>query len=357
MPFSIKRYPILKSDIENWIIANQDKISDFNEGSVISSEIEAFSLVMEELYIKNRVGFSKQLPDVAFYAFNFSKEGEQKASGSVVFSRTGTSGQIDIPTGTLISTSAGLKFETTADGSIQEGQSQSQSIPIQAYKAGKDYNVPANTITVIITPIVGVETVNNPTSTTGGQDEETNAEFLKRFKEFIEGLGKSNTTGLKTGAKSVTGVRSASIIEHFPPVDTYNLTVYIDDGAGNASQELIDAVEDVLIGEGTEEDPGYKGGGIKLRVLAPTKVTINVTVDITDDGTLSQSMIKYNVEQAITNHINKLEIGDDVILNKIRAVIMNEPAVTDISITAPTGNTSIGDNQIARVGTITVNFP
>lgn len=357
MPLSIKRYPTIKSDIENWIIANQDKISDFNEGAVLSSKIEAFSRIMEEVYIKNRVGFDKSLPGVAFYAFSFAKEGAQKASGSVVFSRTGTSGQVDIPAGTLISTPAGLKFETTAGGSIPDGQSQSQPIAVQAYKKGKEYNVPANTITVIVTPIVGVEQVNNSSSTTGGQDEETNAEFLKRFNEFIEGLGKSNITGLKTGAKSVTGVRSASVIEHFPPVDTYNLTVYIDDGAGNASQELIDAVEEVLIGEGTEENPGYKGGGIKLRVLAPTKVTIDVTVDITDNGSLSQSVIKYNIEQVVTNYINKLEIGEDVILNKIRAVIMNEPAVTDISITAPTGNTSIGQNQIARVGTITVNFP
>ena len=356
MAFAVKRYQTLLDDILNYIIANQDKVTDFNEGGVLTSECEAFSRVVESLYIDTRVGFDQGLVEVPFNAFDFSKKDGQKASGSVVFSRADTSGEVTIPIGIIISTPAGLKFLTTSIGTILDGNNDSNSVTIQAEEIGKDYVVPATTIAVIYTPVAGVETVNNPSATSGGLNQESNAEYLKRFQEFIEGLGKSNKAGLIAGAELVTGVRSASTVEHFPPVSSYNITIYIDDGAGEASQVLIDAVVEKLIGEGTQEKPGYKGGGINLRVLAPTKVTIDVTVEITDDGSLSQTVIEYNVDQAINNYINNLLIGDDVYLNKLRAVIMNVDGILDISITLPAGNTTISNSQIARTGTIIITF-
>ncbi len=356
MAFSIKRYTTMLDDMLNYIIANQNKVTDFNEGGVLTSKCEAFSRVMENLYIDTRVGFDQGLIEVPFNAFDFTQKSGQKASGSVVFSRSGTTGEKIIPIGTIISTSAGLKFITTSLGTILDGNSDSDSVTIQAEETGKDYVVPATTITVIYTPVSGVETVSNSSATSGGLDQESDAGYLERFQGFIEGLGKSNKAGLKRGAEEVTGVRSASIVEHFPPVSSYNLTIYIDDGAGEAPQALIDDVIEKLIGEGTEEKPGYKGGGINLRVLAPTKVTINVTVEITDDGSLSQIVVEYNIEQAINNYINNLEIGDDMILNKLRGVMMNKDGVLDISITDPSENTSISGNQIARTGLIIITF-
>lgn len=356
MAFSVKRYVTIIDDILNYIIANQDKVTDFNEGAVLASECEAFSRIMENLYIDTRVGFDLGLIEVPFKTFDFSRKSGLKASGSVVFSRTGTSGEKPILIGSIVSTPAGLKFITTSLGIIEDGNSDSNSVSIQAEKIGRDYNVPATTITIIYTPVPGVETVSNSSATTSGSNQESNAEFLKRFQEFIEGLGKSNKTGLIAGAKSVTGIRSASIVEHFPPVSSYNLTIYIDDGTGEASQALVDIVKEKLIGEGTEEKPGYKGGGVNLRVLVPTKVTVAVTVEITDDGSVSQWVVEYNADQAISNYINNLHIGEDVILNKIRKVIMSVDGVLDIDITVPANNTSVSDSQIARTGVITIIF-
>lgn len=356
MAFSVKKYNAILNDMLNWIIANQDKITDFNEGSVISSIIEAFSIIMEELYIRTRVGYDTNLKNVTYNNFNFVRESSAKAAGNVIFSRAGTSGDVDIPIGTIIGTSSGIKFTTTAVGSITNGNTDSGSVSIEALEGGADFNVPASTITVIYTPIVGVDTVNNSAGTTGGQDEETDAQLLLRFQTYIGGLGQSNKEGLKTGALTVTGVRSASIVEHFPPVSTYNATVYIDDGAGNASQALLDNVETTLIGDDTSDNPGYKAAGINIEIKAPTKVTVDVTLQITSDGSLAHSVITYNVDQAIETYINNLGIGEDVILNELRSVIMAVDGVYDISISVPTGNTSIGSDQIARSGTITITY-
>ena len=69
-----------------------------------------------------------------------------------------------------------------------------------------------------------------------------------------------------------------------------------------------------------------------------------------------QSLIETNVENAVKDYINNLHIGDDVIRNRIQAVIMNESGVLDITLSAPASNVSVGSNQIGRTGTIAITF-
>lgn len=354
--FAVKKYKDLLEDMVTWVIANQDKITDFNEGSLVRTLLEAMALAAEQIYIKGRIGFEDGLKEVPFYAFKFEKDVAAYSAGTVVFSRAGSSGTVDIPINTLISTTDGLQFQTTAAGEITDGNNDSAAIAIQAMKSGTLYNVAAATIVIIVSPITGVDTVTNASGTSGGLDAETDVEFLERFQQHIEGLSKSNESGLIAGAKSVEGVRSASVIEHFPPSSSYNATVYIDDGAGNAPQVLLDAVIAILIGEGTETDPGYKAGGVNIRVLAPTKVTITVTVEVDEDGSVAREVLEYIVENAITDYINNLLIGEDCIRNKIIEAIMGVSGVGDIDVTVPASNTSISDVQIARVGVITITW-
>jgi uncharacterized phage protein gp47/JayE len=354
--FSLKLFNSILEDMMNWVIAKQSKVTDFNEGSVMRSLLESVALETEQLYIRTRVGFEDALKYIPFYAFDFTKKSGQKASGTVVFSRTGTSGEVAIPIGTLVATADGTQFATTSTGTIADGNTDSNNVSILAEKEGEESNVAADTITVIVTPVNGVETVNNASATSGGLDKETDAEFLKRFREFIEGLGQSNESGLITGSKLVTGVRSASIIEHFPPSSSYNVSVYIDDGAGNAPQALIDSVESKLKGDGTAGNPGYKAAGINIQVLAPTKVTQDVTVTINDDGMLSESTMEYNIELAITNYINNLLLGEDIIRNRLIEVMMDVDGVEDLTLTTPASNVTINPDQIARAGTISITF-
>jgi len=358
MAFSVKQFAAILSDMATWIVANQNKITDLNEGSVIRSFCEAVAQQCEQIYIRGRVGFTENLTDVPPVAFDFIREAGQKAAGIVIFSRAGSSGDVTIPNGTLLSTPAGIQFITTAESLIANGNTDSANVTIQAYEVGTGGNVPASTITTIVTPIPGVDTVDNAASTTGGLNTETDGEFLRRFQEFIEGLGKANKAGLVTGAKEVTGIRSASVVEHFPPVSSYNATLYIDDGAGEASAALIAAVATRVVGDGTSANRGYKAGGINLRVLAPTKVVITVTVEVATDGSLSDGVVEAAIKSDVQDYINNLLIGDDCIKNKIIEVIIGVASITDLTLSAPASNTSISDSQIARTSStdITVTF-
>ncbi len=349
MAFSIKKFSSIVSDMIAWLIAHQSKLTDFNEGSVIRSLVEAIALEIEQLYIKTRVGYGRELKQVPFYAFQFVRQSGTKASGEIVFTRTGTSGTLTIPVGSLVATTDGTQYTTTEIGTISPGNTASNSVSITAVKEGREGNVPAATIVTIITPLSGIDSVTNAAGTTGGLDEETDTELLKRFQEYIEGLGLSNVSGLIAGAKSVEGVRSASVVEHFPPVANVNVTVYIDDGAGNASSDLIDDVEFVLIGDGTAANPGYKAAGVNVAVVAPSKVTITVAIELADDGSIDHSTIEFLVKETIQDYINNLWIGEDVIINRIIDFVMEISGITDLILTTPASNTSIGGNQIARI--------
>jgi baseplate J-like protein len=112
------------------------------------------------------------------------KEGNQAATGTVIFSNKGSQ-SIDIPTGTVISTSGAVavQFVTTADALVQPDSSGSPQlvVPVQAQNPGESGNVAAGSISIIppdsITKIAQYDqipstsvilTVTNPNSTTGG---------------------------------------------------------------------------------------------------------------------------------------------------------------------------------------------
>jgi hypothetical protein len=112
------------------------------------------------------------------------QQGNQAASGTVTFTNKGNT-PLDIPTGTLLSTSGAVavQFVTTADAFVQPASSSTfpYVVPVQAQVRGPSGNVAANTITIIppdslITiakssqiPSTAVNlTVTNPNAMTGG---------------------------------------------------------------------------------------------------------------------------------------------------------------------------------------------
>jgi phage-related baseplate assembly protein len=83
-------------------------------------------------------------------------------------------------------------------------------------------------------------------------------------------------------------------------------------------------------------------------------VTVSITASITSDGSLAPETIIFNTQQALTNYINALLIGQSCIRNKLIAAIMGVPGVSNVSVTVPSGDTTISGNQVARIGTMTL---
>lgn len=354
---TIRRYDeIMEAAIAN-MAARQDKVTDFNEGSVIHTILDTVARLTERAYIAIRQGYNEMLKVMPYSIFGMEKKEGVKASGTVVFSREkALNAASTIPKGTKVSGN-GLTFETTETGTIQAGETESSTVAVSPEEAGSDYNIDAGVITSIDTTVpADVVAVTNPYAFTGGTDEETDAEFEARFTQFINSLSGTNAAAVKTAALSVNAVRSVSVLDHKPPEDDiYNLSVYIDDGSGSASDELVEAVREAIEGDGTDANPGRLAPGVNMRVLSPTPIPVNVKITVTVASANAEEAAA-EIEEAILEYINALTIGEDCLVAEIIARVMDLSYVKDVAVSLPTANVSISGSQIARSGDIDISL-
>jgi uncharacterized phage protein gp47/JayE len=353
----IRRYDeIMESAMAN-MIAKQDKITDFNEGSVIHTFLDTIARLVERAYVAIRQGYNEQMAILPYSPFGMTKKSGLYASGTVVFSReSALTTETVIPKGTVVSGN-GLSFTTTEAGTIAADAKDSDEINVTAAAAGSDYNIAASIINGIdsIVP-ADVVTVTNNSAFTGGTDEETDADFEARFTNYINGLSGTNSYAIKNAALSVNAVRSVSIQNHKPPYkDIYNMTVYVDDGSGGASETTLDAVKLAVEGDGTATNQGHIAPGINIRVIAPTVVPVNVAMNI-DVKNVDSEDAETEITEIITSYVNGKTIGEEVVLSELITKVMALNYVTDCTITNPTANVVPDINQIARIGTCTLTI-
>ncbi len=353
----IRRYDEIMEAATANMIAKQDKITDFNEGSVIHSILDTVSRLTERAYVAIRQGYNELLALLPYSPFKFEKKTGLYASGSVVFSRSSALGSSTvIAKGTKVSNGE-LNFITTEAGTIPADGLNSDAIEVIAENAGTSYNLAAGAINAIESVVsVDVVSVTNTYAMTGGTDAETDAEFEERFKIYINGLSGTNSYAIRSAALEVNEVRSVSLQNHKPPLkDIYNLSVYVDDGSGGASDEVIEKVKAAIEGDETEEKPGHLAPGVNIRVLAPTAVPVNVEATVSIYS-IDTGEAKEEIENVISTYVNGLTIGEKVVLATITTKVMALNFVKDISITSPAKNIEPEINQIARIGTITLNL-
>jgi uncharacterized phage protein gp47/JayE len=356
MGFTVRTFNQILSDMILWVVSHASQITDMNPGSIIRSFCEATSNSIEEVYVAVYLGFRRELEFLKERVFDFRRKTGTKSSGFVTFGRTGSSGTVTIPLGTVVKTSSGLRFVTTVVGSILNGFTTSSPIPASAEEVGKVYNVAPATITILDSDLTGVETVTNANAMTGGVDVESDYAYHSRFQQYLEGLGRANLSGLITGALEVAQITSASVVEHFPAVANVNAHLYVDDGStGGVSSTKIAEVQSNIDGDGTSENPGYRAGGVNVVVAAPGQVIQAVTLTITPLTTgVDQNQMVIDAKTAITDYINGLGIGEDIVFTKLIAAVMSVFGVADTTISVPSSNVSISPSQVGRVGTITI---
>lgn len=327
-------------------------ITDFNSGSNIMSIFESVARPLEQAYIDTRNGYSNNLRAIPYSVFDFQQKLDQKASVNVVFTRSSAlTTTSTIPIGTRVSNGT-LVFTTTENGTIASGETTSNSIAAIAENEGLEYNVPANSITIIESSLTAeIVSVNNPYKAVGGTDAETQSQMLRRFKYYINGLQGSNRYGLMAGILGLEGVRSVGIEEHFPPKSNiYNVTVYVDDGTGVLTPELKNRCIDLVNGDDTEENPGLRAAGINIdfQSAAIIEITVELTATI---YRIEEARVTNDITMKLQEYINGLGIHENVVLSSIIVLLKQIAGVTDVSGLSINGNTDniiIGVNQIAR---------
>lgn len=201
-----------------------------------------------------------------------------KASGVVVFSRTGISGTVTISVGQKIKTAAGVIFTTTSVGTIADTKNDSNNVGVIADEAGSTGRVAINTVIKFVSKPTGVDSVTNASAfVTGGLDKETDPTFRQRLKDYIAGLAKCHLLGIEANLigqeDPVTGAVVMSVKGIEDNVNRGNVIIYVDDGTGTAESST--AIAETLAGDGI-------GGTFEMTWNGITTVTVTDPTEITE---------------------------------------------------------------------------
>jgi hypothetical protein len=185
-------------------------LTDINVGSVTRTLAEAMSRELAVLYNQVNLAYQSGFIDLARgQALDFvvsilgvaRKDGDY-AQGLVSFFRTATSrGNITIPQGTKLTTADNILFETTAERTLQRGQTRID-VPIRAAEGfkGPAGKVDARAISATIFPVEGIERVVNFDPLILGGSDETDDELRVRAKAALRALGQCTLDALLLAA-------------------------------------------------------------------------------------------------------------------------------------------------------------
>lgn len=373
MAFQIRDFRSIVAGSINWMKAVTDKITDFNVGSVARTMIEAPAAEMDELYQNILIGLKEAIPVSVFTTFGFERAAASAASGVVRFSTGGplATVAIAVPDGTAVKVpSTSQTYIAQAAGTIQVGQSYAD-ILVAAQSAGAAWNVEADSITELSTPVSGVVSVTNPAPLTNGRDEETDDERKSRFQGYISTLSRGTKAAVIYGAKTAKlvdengliteYVAHANVVEPYVDDDEEPISLvecYIHNGASATSSDLVEEARRVIHGYVTSSGvavPGWKAAGVKVVVSAAADVPVNITGNLTMLPGYSEGDGITAAESALTSYVQGLDVGATAVRAEIIAIVMRDvPGVYNFSMSAPASDVACSASEKAITGTVTL---
>lgn len=360
------------SSMKAFLQSISSTLTDFNDGSVlsnifdtISEEIGSYVYVnLQDLYdnlfiaTASGAGLDARVAD-----FTLVRKQASSAEGQVIFSRATPYNQdFLIPIGTVVQTQStdtvqGVQFQTIEDKTLAANEL-SVIINVEAIQSGIAGNINSNSISVILNPPAGIETVTNTEIFTGGTDIETDDELRARVPLFLQSLARGTITAIEAVSLSVTGVKNITIIEPDPPTGVFN--VLVDDGTGSATSTLIREVKNAINGLGTYET-AYRPIATQANVLAPIKFSVNIVMAIEVETNYTFSIVQTNIMDALEAYLATLSAAQKVKRAEIIRVAKEVAGVANIDTVnmSINGNTTIdlviATNYVARSGLLTIS--
>lgn len=114
---------------------------------------------------------------------------------------------------------------------------------------------------------------------------------------------------------------------------------------------LLDLVHRTIYGDDSDlvSFPGVGAAGVIFRVLAPTTKDLVLSLDVTLAEGVSIAGLENEIRSAVAGYVNNLGVGESVVLERIRSAVVQIAGITDVSISDPTANVPIAENELARI--------
>jgi uncharacterized phage protein gp47/JayE len=363
----------LVSQVATAIQSSATALYDFTVGSTLRAIAEATSgvvlwlqaLILQLLTV-TRASTSVGSDLDSFMAdYGVFREPAVVATGQVTFSRFTSTQQALIPIGASVQTSDGTEtfsvtidttnsaYNATLNGYVIAVNTSSVNVPVQAQAAGSGGNIQAGSLTVITTPIPGVDTVTNGSAYANGLDAETDADLRARFVLFLASLSKATKTAVGYAITSVQQGLSYTLTENqdYDGTTDYGFFwVAVDDGTGFPSNTLLTNVSAAI--------DFVRALCIRFQVYAPVVETANVAMTLTTGPSYTHSAVVAAVTTALTNFINNLTLGNTLPYTQLAAIAYDVPGVINVSavtLNSATADLTATSKQVVKSGTIAVS--
>ncbi|MBR0693689.1 baseplate J/gp47 family protein [Bradyrhizobium lablabi] len=359
------------------------KLIDFSEGSTLRAIAEGFTgvflwfqglvlLVLQASRLSTASGV-----DVDTFTADFMppivgttspRLGAQAASGQVTFARfTAAPATCFIPVGATVQTNDGQNdFAVIADptfgtysqdpnGYTLAANVDSIIVPVQAVVAGSAGNVVAGSITVMTSPITGIDTVTNVASFINGADQESDSALKARFAAYILGLSRGDAFGLQAS------IEGTAVNVQYTLTEAYNLDgsfhpgyffVVADDGSGSPSPAFLQMVTDAV--------NAVRPLSVQAAVFAPTIFIANVSMQIQTALGYDHNTVVSQVVALIGVNIKQLGLGNPLPFSILSAWAYSVPGVTQVGgvlLNGASGDAaSVLPTKLTQDGTFVIRY-
>lgn len=196
---------------------------------------------------------------------------------------------------------------------------------------GSRTNVDRNSITLLLDPMSGIQSVTNPEYADYGVDDESDDDFRERI---LYQKRNSENDGLDSDyerwALSVTGVNYAKSLDKPRGIGTVDVII---GGNETVEGELVKSVQTLI--------DKKKQPGIDVVVRKVKSQVVNITVYV--EGLDESEAIK-----AIRKYTNTIGVGGTVVVSKITWALL-EGGASDVKVIQPKNNVKIEDDSLCEV--------
>lgn len=270
------------------------------------------------------------------------------------------------PFNLIIGTKDGINFQPIETVTIDN--TGMATVKVKSMIAGVITNVEPNTITEIVTPIVGLIEVYNDEKTSGGRDAETDVEFRERYYQSLSKQGSSTINSITASLYSIDGVRAALALENttmetvegMPPKSIHAYVL------GGNSEEIANTIFNTkpagieTVGEEINTVTDISGMDHTVKFSYATEKNIYIEIELTTsaeyrvegDNSIKSALVKYigGTDEDGQTYAG-LNIGQNVILTRLVSIISNIEGVLDFGIRIGTSPENISANNISLLQT------
>lgn len=373
MAFQIKNFPSIVAAMINQMRGTQDRVTDFNIGSIARTLVEAPAIEVDELYQQMFIGLREAIPVSIYNAFGFDLLPPVVASGRVEVTITSSPSDTLISAGTVFKIENGkTDYESVNDVTITTGNTVADVL-VRARTAGTVGNIPAGQNFTLQPTLSNLVSAINQSAFTNGRDTETEAQRKERFAQFVQTLNRGTVAAIEFGLTTadvtdsegqvIERVSTASVVEPYtldPQEPIALVECYLHNGSAPASAALITRANEVIFGYTDEEGekiPGWKAAGVHVDIFAATEVTVAVTGTLTAEPGYEVADLAAVAINEVTQYLLELPMDPDgsaAIRAEIIAIIMGVEGVYNVDLTLPAADVSATFSEKIMPGTITI---